>query len=105
VSKEKMFKLLAMEQKNVDEAYYALPYNPYGKKEDYAWSFPKRWFDMKKDPSVLIGNEFWDLLGGKGTYEAFIASINSLGAEYRERIYREYLEIEPPEQKISSELK
>lgn len=42
VSKEKLFKLLAMEPKVVDYAYYALPYNPYGKKEDYKWSFPMR---------------------------------------------------------------
>ena len=97
VSKEKMFKLLAMEKCPVAAAYYALPYNPYGKKEDYAWSFPLRWFDMKKDPSVLIGSEFWDLIGGKGTYEAFITSVNALGVEYRDRIYREYLGIEPPE--------
>jgi hypothetical protein len=97
VSKEKMFKLLAMEQCTVNAAYYALPYNPYGAKENYAWSFPLRWFDMKNDSSVLIGSEFWDLIGGKGTYEAFITSVNALGAEYRDRIYREYLEIEPPE--------
>ncbi|MDR3363737.1 MAG: TdeIII family type II restriction endonuclease [Clostridiales Family XIII bacterium] len=97
VSKEKMFKLLCMEPKQVDAAFYALPYNPYGAKQDYAWSFPLRWFDMANDSSVLIGNEFWELIGGKGTYEAFISTINSLGEEYRERIYREYLEIEPPE--------
>ena len=97
VSKEKMFKLLAMDQAVVDEAYYALPYNPYGSKAEYAWPFPMRWFDMRSDPSVLIGDEFWDLIGGKGTYQAFISSINSLGLEYRNRIYREYLGIEPPE--------
>lgn len=97
VSKEKIFKLLAMKPCKVDFAYYALPYNPYGKKEDYKWSFPMRWFDMRNDQSVLIGNEFWDLMGGKGTYKNFISEINALGKEYRERIYREYLGIEPPE--------
>lgn len=97
VSKEKMFKLLAMNPAKVDYAFYALTYNPYGKREDYNWSFPKRWFDMQNDESVLIGNEFWDLIGGKGTYNNFITEINSLGKEYRERIYREFLGIEPPE--------
>ncbi len=97
VSKEKMFKLLAMNPKRVDAAFYALAYNPYGKKEDYNWSFPMRWFDMHNDESVLIGNEFWELIGGKGTYKNFISEINSLGKEYRERIYREFLGIEPPE--------
>lgn len=96
VSKEKIFKLLAMTPKLVDNAYYALPYNPYGKKEDYKWSFPMRWFNMHEDESVLIGNEFWDLIGGKGTYSNFIKEVNLLGAGYRERIYREFLGIEPP---------
>lgn len=97
VSKEKIFKLLAMKSKKVNYAFYALPYNPYGKKKDYNWSFPMRWFDMQNDESVLIGNEFWDLIGGEGTYKNFITEINALGREYRERIYREFLGIEPPE--------
>ncbi|MEK7723365.1 MAG: TdeIII family type II restriction endonuclease [Acidobacteriota bacterium] len=96
VSKEKMFKLLAMSPKQVDFAYYALPYNPYGKKEDYKWGFPMRWFNMQQDASVLIGNEFWELIGGEGTYNNFIKEINLLGKEYRERIYREFLQMEPP---------
>lgn len=105
VSKEKMFKLLAMTPKQVDFAFYALPYNPYGKKEDYKWTFPMRWFDMHNDDSVLIGNEFWDLIGGIGTYKAFIDEVNQLGKEYRERIYREFLEIKPPENIDESLLK
>lgn len=97
VSKEKMLKLLAMSPATVDHAFYALPYNPYGKKQDYAWSFPARWFDMRADSSVLIGGEFWDLIGGQGTYANFIREVNSLGKEYRERIYTEYLGMAIPE--------
>ena len=96
VSKEKIFKLYAMEPSPITAAYYALPYNPYGKRQDYAWAFPARWFDMRNDKAVLIGNEFWDFIGGKGTYQLFIKEINKLGKDYRERIYREYLGIEPP---------
>ena len=97
VSKEKIFKLLAMSPARVDGAFFALPYNPYGvKKIDYAWTFPKRWFDMVNDPCVLIGNEFWDFIGGVGTYAQFIQAVNVLGKNYHERIYREYLGIEPP---------
>lgn len=97
VSKEKMFKLLAMEGHPIDEAFYTLPYNPYGKKENYNWSFPNRWFNMKEDKSVLIGEELWDFIGGAGTYQNFIKEINKLGKHYKERIYREFLGIEPPE--------
>lgn len=97
VSKEKILKLYAMEPRLVDGAYYALPYNPYGKRKDYSWGFPARWFDMRKDEVVLIGDEFWEKIGGAGTYQAFIDAVNEIGLEYKERIYREFLGIEPPE--------
>lgn len=96
VSKEKLLKLYAMEPKIVDEAYFALPYNPYGLKENYNWGFPERWFNMKQDEVVLIGNEFWDKIGGLGTYEILINAVNEIGKEYKDRIYKEFLEIEPP---------
>ncbi len=97
VSKEKMFKLLAMNPKMVDDAYYALPYNPYGRRQDYQWFAPSRWFDMQADESVLIGDEFWDFIGGHGTYLSFIQEVNRLGKDYKERIYREFLGVDPPE--------
>jgi len=96
VSKEKLLKLYSMEPPQVDEAYFALPYNPYGSRDDYVWIFPARWFDMRKDRVVLIGDEFWEKIGGMGTYQAFIQAVNELGKEYKERIYREFLGIEPP---------
>lgn len=95
-SKEKMFKLLAMNPKQVDFAYYALPYNPYGEKSDYKWAFPLRWFNMQNDSSVLIGTEFWELIGEKEAYHNFMKEVNLLGKDYKERIYRDFLEIEPP---------
>jgi hypothetical protein len=96
VSKEKIFKLYCMNPRQIDGAYYALPYNPYGKKENYSWSFPSRWFNMKADEVVLIGDEFWEKIGGLGTYQAFISAVNEIGPEYKNRIYREFLGIEPP---------
>ena len=97
VSKEKLLKLHCMEPRQIDEAYYALPYNPYGRKQDYAWTFPGRWFNMQEDRAVLIGDEFWDKVGGTGTFQSFISAINEIGALYRVRIYREFLGIEPPD--------
>lgn len=54
---------------------------------------------MTHDRSVMIGEEFWDFIGGKGTYQCFITEINKLGIAYKERIYKEFLGIEPPENK------
>jgi hypothetical protein len=97
VSKEKMLKLFCMHPRPFDGAYFALPYNPYGNREDYRWSFPQRWFDMRTDEVVLIGDEFWDMVGVAGTYQALVETIRELGYDYRDRIYREYLQMEPPE--------
>ncbi len=96
VSKEKILKLYSMEPLQIDGAYYALPYNPFGKRENYSWTFPARWFDMKNDEVVLIGDEFWEKIGGLGTYKAFIEAVNEIGPNYKNRIYREFLGIEPP---------
>jgi len=55
---------------------------------------------MKNDEVVLIGDEFWEKIGGLGTYKAFIEAINEIGTEYKNRIYREFLGIEPPPEKL-----
>lgn len=105
VSKEKLLKLHSMEPRQVDGAYFALPYNPYGTRQNYSWSFPARWFDMKNDTVVLIGDDFWNKVGGAGTYKAFIDAVNAIGDEYKEQIYREYLGIEPPPDAFSTKLR
>lgn len=105
VSKEKILKLLAASPPVVSGAYYALPYNPYGKRADYAWPHPKRWFNMTEDEVVLIGEEFWDLVGGEGTYEKFVDAVNELGSRYKDVIYRDFLLIEPPSTKSEFKLR
>ncbi len=84
VSKEKMLKLTAMEEREC--AYYALPFNPYGTRSAYAWSPPGRWLDMTKDRIVLIGSEFWERLGGPGTWEDLLTIAHQEGEKYRDRI-------------------
>jgi hypothetical protein len=96
VSKEKILKLYSMDPPQVDGAYFALPYNPFGRRADYSWSFPACYFNMREDPVVLIGDEFWEKLGGVVTYQAILDAANEIGREYKVRIYREYLGIEPP---------
>ena len=97
VSKEKLLKLHCMRPRRVKQAYFALPYNPYGSRERYSWSFPGRWFNMREDPCVLIGNDLWDKLGGKNSYEMIINIANRIGRRYRRRIYEEYLGAPTPQ--------
>jgi hypothetical protein len=54
---------------------------------------------------ALIGDEFWDKIGGRGTYKSFIAAVNEIGPKYRERIYREFLGIEPPPSGVDAGLR
>lgn len=84
VSKEKMFKLTAMERREC--AFYALPFNPWGARAAYDHPFPKRWFDMGSDRVVLIGVEFWEKLGGQGTWEALIEIAERIGRKYEDQI-------------------
>lgn len=93
VSKEKMLKIKAMYPGDNHQVYFALPYNPYGTREAYNWSHPKRWFDMISSPVVKIGKEFWDLLAGEGAFEALIQVFEDIGAKYREIIKEKYLDL------------
>ncbi len=60
--------------------HFAMGYNPYGEdKSDYKWSFAVRHMDMKNQ--VVIGREFWDLLGGEDTYDDLLSIYNEVGRE------------------------
>ena len=41
-------------------------------------------FDLKEE--VLVGREFWDLLGGQGTYESLLNTFEQAGIELRDEI-------------------
>lgn len=98
VSKEKILKLHCMEPRRVRQAYFALPYNPYGSRERYSWSFPGRWFNMREDPCVLIGDDLWDKLGDKKHYDVIVEIANHVGRRYRRRIYEDYLGAPMPQE-------
>ena len=68
-------------------AYFGLPYNPYGEnKEDYAHNPPMGIFDFHHDPVVLIGKEMWDTIGGSGCYEELIDIAQEVGRETKQTI-------------------
>lgn len=91
VSKEKMLKIYAMKKEELPHIYFALPNNPWIEKEKYAHSFPMRWFDMRREKVVVMGKEFWHILGGTGTYEELITIFKEVGTITKERIRKEYL--------------
>jgi hypothetical protein len=85
-SKEKMFKLLAMNPPQVDFAFYALPYNN-------SETLLTKWFAIQEGESVLIGDDFWNLVGGEGVYDKIMEEIKLFGERSKERICKEFLDI------------
>jgi len=62
-----LFIALELDKGHEPQAFLSFPYNPFLTREKY-----KHWptfqvMDFEKQ--VLIGSEFWDALGGKGTYQ------------------------------------
>lgn len=61
----------------------AIPYNPYEPEPYERWTL-QGLFDLNKE--VLVGPEFWDLLGGKGTYDDLLTVFEESGVELYEEI-------------------
>jgi Type II restriction endonuclease, TdeIII len=82
--KENMLKLLTMNQNEIDEFYYVIPYNYDRNQVDF-----NNWFDIRADKLVLIGDEFWLLIGNESTYETIISETKNLGNKYKQHILKE----------------
>lgn len=68
-------------------AFFALPYNPYGETQaQYAFNPPMKVMNLKQDPWVLIGCDFWDLLGGEGSYHAILEIARKVGKENKQTL-------------------
>lgn len=69
------------------QTYFGLFYNPGGEeRSNYNWTIPSKIFDMKNDPCVLIGKDYWNKLGGKGTYAELLTIFAKVGVETRKII-------------------
>jgi hypothetical protein len=69
------------------ETYFGLYYNPGGpRREDYNWSMPFKIFDMAKDECVLIGQEFWDFVGGNNAYFDLLKIFGEVGEKTRKKL-------------------
>lgn len=74
-----LYAMRAKEGKKV-KIYLGMYYNPYFPKPYERWTCLK-FFDNGND--FLIGKDFWDFLGGDGTYEALIEIYENVGEEIR----------------------
>ena len=67
--------------------YFGLYYNPTGHtKAEYKWAIPNKFFNMQTDSCVLIGQEYWDFIGGPGTYNTLLAIFQEVGQETTDQL-------------------
>jgi type II restriction enzyme len=64
-------------------SYIAIPYNPYEPKPYERWTL-KGMLDL--DNELKVAEEFWDFLGGKGTYLELLNCFERVGIELRPEI-------------------
>lgn len=68
----------------------AIPYNPYEPKPYERWTL-QGLFDLKNE--VMVAEEFWDFLGGKGTYNDLLNVFEQAGLELYDEIDAKMKEI------------
>jgi len=74
------FHLLRGAKRPQVKAYYAMPYNPYGvTKAVYRWSQALNYLPFEE--AVVIGNEFWNIVGGQTAYEELLEIYLEVGHE------------------------
>ncbi len=83
-SKSKILTFKALWQDRNPQACLAFYYNPFVTRAAYAHNFTKQIMDMQAE--VLIGEEFWDEIGGNGTFSELLAIIEIVGDEIRKEI-------------------
>lgn len=81
-AKQDLLNILAMRQKVRDTkdvyVFLALPFNSYFSGPYRRWTVT-RFFKAEED--LLVGNEFWDFVGGNGSYEELLGVFGEVGEE------------------------
>jgi type II restriction enzyme len=81
-TKRAMLKIVALRNKPVI-VFVGMAYNPY-EPEKFSWPLPLNYLKLGED--LLLGKEFWDFLGGGGTYEALLTVFGEIGKELKVKI-------------------
>lgn len=65
------------------QSLIAIPYNPYAPKPYERWTMAGM---LDLDSEIKVAEEFWDFLGGAGSYELILSAFEEVGCEMREEI-------------------
>lgn len=88
-SKTKLLEWVARRRSPI-KVFLAFPYNPYHP-QPYE-RFTERGV-LEKGKEFLIGNEYWDFLGGKNTFEELLALFSDVGKKFKEKIQSKIKEV------------
>ena len=80
-TKHKILTFIALLHQHNPQGYLAFPYNPYITRADYKHSFTKQIMDLQNE--VLMAGEFWDEIGGAGTFDQMLEVIEKVGEDLR----------------------
>lgn len=75
--------ILAINPNTKVNTLIAIPYNPYEPDPYKRWTM-RGMLDLNKE--LLVGKEFWDFLGGDGSYEKLLDCFENVGIEMRDEI-------------------
>ena len=85
-SKAKILTFESLFHERQARGFLAFAYNPYVTRAEYAHSFTKKIMDLEAE--VLMGEEFWDAIGGNGTFSQLLTIIDSVGNEIQQELAR-----------------
>lgn len=88
-SKEKLLEWVARRRKPI-KVYLAFPYNPYHP-NPYQRFTQVGMMDAPND--FLVGDEYWDCIGGKDTFPELLRVFDEIGHDYKEQLNRKFKEI------------
>lgn len=88
-SKTKLLEWVARRRKPV-KVFLAFPYNPYHP-EPYSRFTESGMMDHPND--FLVGNEYWDFIGGEGTFPDLLETFDKVGKKFKEQLDEKFKEI------------
>jgi len=87
--KRTLLKIVALRNKPVI-VFCGIAYNPY-EPEKFAWPLPLNYLKLGGD--LLVGKQFWDFLGGNGSYEELLDIFEETGKELIDQIESKFQQI------------
>jgi len=79
--KQRLMTALAIRRSESASVWWGIPYNPYGL-GPYLHAFALPFFDFERE--VMLGEQFWDFVGGVGAYEELLQVYRRVGEEFSE---------------------